>query len=274
MHDTHTTPQFDFGENWTSFARGALSAARIEQSRADFSALLAGIELQGKSFLDIGFGQGLAVLSAAAHGGRVVGCDVNPKCRDALAATAQWFPDVSLDAIEIVEGSILDVATLAALRDAAPSGDGRYDVVHAWGVLHHTGDMWSALTHAAGFVREGGHLVVALYNRHFTSRAWRAIKRLYCVAPPPLRRATVAAFVPVIFAAKLVVTWRNPLRQQRGMDFYYDVVDWVGGYPYEYASIADVCGRTVPLGFTPVCTRVAEVPTGCNELVFQRICGG
>ena len=265
-----SSTQFDFGQNWSDFARDALTRERVDRAQEEFSALLAGVELQNASFLDIGFGQGLTVLSAARHGARVVGCDINPKCREALHTSATWFPDVAAGAIPIVEGSILDDAVLAALRAASPSGDGRFDVVHSWGVLHHTGDMHTAIRNAASLVRPGGHLVLAIYNRHWSSPVWKAIKWLYCQSPAWLQRAMIAAFSPVIWVAKLAVTGRNPARQERGMDFHYNVIDWVGGYPYEYASIDELRAQVEALGFNCLWWREAEVPTGCNEAVFQR----
>ena len=54
------------------------------------------------------------------------------------------------------------------------------------------------------------------------------------------------------------------------MDFYYDVVDWVGGYPYEYATIDEVRSIVEPLGLTCIRVNPAGVPTGCNELIFER----
>jgi 2-polyprenyl-6-hydroxyphenyl methylase/3-demethylubiquinone-9 3-methyltransferase len=54
------------------------------------------------------------------------------------------------------------------------------------------------------------------------------------------------------------------------MDFYYDVVDWVGGYPYQYASVAEIVQMLQELGFASVKVVPTEVPTGCNEFVFQR----
>ena len=79
-----------------------------------------------------------------------------------------------------------------------------------------------------------------------------------------------AAFVPVIYVAKLLATRRNPLRKERGMSFRYDVVDWIGGYPYEYASRSQVerfvrGRRLVPKRFV-----AAGVPIGCNEFVFLK----
>jgi SAM-dependent methyltransferase len=262
--------QFDFGQNWSEFARAALTRERVDHALQEFATLLSGVPLADAAFVDIGFGQGLVLLAAAQHRARVVGCDINPKCRDALATSATWFPSVATDAIPIVEGSILDDAVVAALRAASPNGDGLFDVVHSWGVLHHTGDMRRAIRNAASLVRPGGHFVLAIYNRHWSSPAWSAVKWIYCRSPWWLQRVLIVLLKPVIWLAKLLVTGRNPTRQERGMDFHYNVVDWVGGYPYEYASIDELRAQVEALGFECLRWRAAEVPTGCNEFVFVR----
>jgi 2-polyprenyl-6-hydroxyphenyl methylase/3-demethylubiquinone-9 3-methyltransferase len=130
--------------------------------------------------------------------------------------------------------------------------------------------MWKAIENTCALVRPGGHLVLAIYNRHWSSPYWTAVKRVYVGSPAAVRKALVLGFVPVIYLAKLLVTGRNPLRMTRGMDFYYDVVDWVGGYPYECASRAEIEQFVTARGF--VCKRflAANVPTGCNEFVFAR----
>ncbi len=262
---------FDFGQNWTEFARSALSSARVERAQKEFAALLEGVPLRDATFLDIGFGQGLSLLSAAQRGSLAIGCDINPKCREALQTSAAWFPEVELAGIPIVAGSILDPTVVTQLHSIAPSGDGGYDVAHSWGVLHHTGNMRLAIRNAASLVRPGGHLVLAIYNRHWSSPAWTVMKWLYCKAPHWMQRFLVYLFLPVIWLAKLAVTGRAPAQQTRGMDFYYDVIDWIGGYPYEYASIEELRALVEPLGFACLRWRAAEVPTGCNEFVFRRI---
>jgi 2-polyprenyl-6-hydroxyphenyl methylase/3-demethylubiquinone-9 3-methyltransferase len=57
---------------------------------------------------------------------------------------------------------------------------------------------------------------------------------------------------------------------ERGMDFYYNVVDWVGGFPYEYATPEEVARHLSERGFTLRWQAEATVPTGCNEQVFVR----
>ena len=264
-------PQFDFGENWSDFSANALTSERIRQAREEFAGFMARgtAGIVRKSFLDIGFGQGLSLLSAASMGAVAVGCDLNPKCAQVLERNRGLFPELAAHAIPVVVGSILDPATVEALRKLAPDASG-YEIVHSWGVLHHTGRMWQAIDHAAALVRPGGALFLALYNRHWTSPAWTAIKFAYVRAPSWLQRAIVAALYPVILGAKWAVTRRNPMRMDRGMDFYYNVVDWVGGYPYEYASLQEVTRHLEGLGFALRVATPAGVPTGCNEYVFVR----
>ena len=261
--------QFDFGKNWTEFARSALTPERAVQARSSFSKLLDGIPLRGRRFLDIGFGQGLSLLCAVEAGAFAFGCDINPKCREALESSSIQFPLVRTDEIPVVIGSILDGEVVARIAHYG-DGHGRFDIVHSWGVLHHTGDMRRAIRNAAALVNEGGHFVIALYNRHWSSLSWLAVKWLFCKSPGWSRRVMIALLYPVIWVAKLLITGENPKRKERGMDFYYDVVDWVGGYPYEFGSVNEIMAIVVPLGFECIRAIPSNVPTGCNEFVFQR----
>ena len=262
--------QFDFGQNWAEFSQNAATHERAAQARDQFAALMGDIDLQGKSFLDIGFGQGFSLLSACALGAKGVGCDINPKCHEVIMRNRALFPDSGTGPIPLLVGSILDDNVVAALRESREFGAVGFDVVHSWGVLHHTGDMRRALVNAASLVRPGGHFVVANYNRHWSSRPWLAIKSLYVHSARWMQRLMIGALYPVIWLAKLAVTGQNPKSTDRGMDFYYDVVDWVGGDPYEYTTSTEMEEICQPIGFSLVRAIPANVPTGCNELVFRK----
>ena len=264
--------KFDFGQNWSDFSLSALTAERTAQARMEFSRLMehAMVDFKQKSFLDIGFGQGLSLLAAASLGAYAVGCDINPKCGEVLALNRARFPELAERNIPVVIGSILDEATLARLRVISPTG-GTYDIVHSWGVLHHTGRMWAAVDQAADLVAPGGVLVLALYNRHWSSPFWKTVKRAYCAAPKWLQRVLIWLFYPVILVAKWLVTGRSPHAMERGMDFYYNVIDWVGGYPYEYARMDEVTGHLMRRGFVLQWQSPAKVPTGCNEQIFKSV---
>ena len=261
--------QFDFGENWLEFSQHALTLEKVTQAKQDFSILIRGIDLQNRSFLDVGFGQGLTLLAASEMGASVTGNDINPKCTKVLGQNVQFFPSVSLPDIPIVIGSILDNGVVGELMEKSPGRKG-YDIVHSWGVLHHTGDMKKAVQNTASMVRPGGHLIIALYNRHWTSPIWLMIKWLYGKSPPITKKTMVTALFPIIYGAKFLVTGKNPKKQSRGMDFYYDVIDWVGGYPYEYAAIREMEPFISQMGFKKIKSIPAQVPTGCNEFIFER----
>lgn len=254
--------QFDFGQNWQDFSASRLDGLHIEQARQHFRELMAEVDLTGKTFLDVGFGQGLSLLIAYQEGAMVTGLDINPKCAQVVERNKQAL-GVEED-IETIVGSVLNPEDLAKLQDR------QFDIVHSWGVLHHTGDMASAINNACRFVKPDGHLVLAIYNRHWSSLPWLWIKWFYCHIPVVLQKVMIGLFYPVIMLAKFLVTGQNPFRMSRGMDFYYNVVDWVGGYPYEYASIEEMVALLEKIGFALQKSIDSKVPTGCNEYVFKR----
>jgi 2-polyprenyl-3-methyl-5-hydroxy-6-metoxy-1,4-benzoquinol methylase len=256
--------QFDFGKNWLDYSVNSLSADKVERARLDFANLLAAvIGLQPEAtFLDIGFGQGLSLCVASERFDRVVGCDINPKCKEAVEFTRTYFPDLKVDP-DILIGSIVDEAFVSELIQR---NGGKYDVVHSWGVLHHTGHMRRAIANAASLVAPGGTLIIAIYNKHWTSYIWRIIKRIYVDSPKFVQLLMVWS----LYSLKRILQYRKN-SDYRGMDFYHDIVDWVGGYPYEFASKDEIIGIMRMHGFDIVTMIPTEGLTGCNEFVFQKV---
>lgn len=261
---------FDFGQNWLEFSEKALSNDRVIQAKTDFCCLMKEVPFKDKSFLDIGFGQGLSLLCAVEMGAKVVGCDINPKCAEALKQNLKFFPEIAGKNIQTIIGSILDSSTVEKLCKSTPDGNRCYDIVHSWGALHHTGNMKLAIMNAAGLVKDGGNFVLSFYNRHWSSPIWLMIKWFYCKSAKWIQRVMITLLYPIIWFAKLLITKKNPKEQARGMDFFYDVIDWVGGYPYEYADTKTIQHFVENLGFKLVKTVPATVPTGCNEFVFKK----
>ena len=252
---------FKFGENWASFSKN-IDEAKIEEAMQSLNKLFGENALAGQSFLDIGCGSGLFSVAAARLGAHpVLGLDADPL---AVATSknnaAQWLE--GCPAVSFRHLSVLDVERMNAL--------GRYDVVYAWGVLHHTGNMIAALQIAAQRVVSNGILMVAIYNRHWSSPPWKWIKWFYNRVGRMGQDLLVWMFMPVIFLAKWLVTARNPLEMQRGMDFKHNIVDWIGGYPYEYASLQEMTSILEKLGFEILHIFPASVPIGCNEFVCRK----
>ncbi len=261
-------PRFAFGRNWQRYLAG-VTEERLEAARQELAGMLEVEDLAGKSFLDIGSGSGIHSLAAARLGARVTSFDFDAesvRCTEEVRARHgegfEWT---------VEEGSILD--------DDFAAAQGVFDVVYSWGVLHHTGDQWHALENAMGRVADGGRLFIALYNdQGGASRRWRAIKRAYVGAPRPLRWCLVVA-VGAYFEAKrslsALLRLRNPLPfrrsgRRRGMSVWNDLVDWVGGYPFEVSKPEEVFEACRARGFRLRRLRTCGGGLGCNEFVFEK----
>lgn len=252
---------FDFGTNWQEFSRAHADIERLAIAAQSLQTLLDQASLDGLSFLDIGCGSGLFSLAACMLGARqVVGIDINPRSVEvSFHNRGRLMPN---GAVEFLQMSVLDRHAMDAL--------GQFDIVYAWGSLHHTGAMWQAIQNTAGCVAPNGTLLLALYNHHWTAPLWNRIKRSFSRLP---RRAQEIAALPlggVIYVAKFIWTRQNPLNKQRGMDFWYDVIDWLGGYPYEYATPPQIESFVGEMGLRLRKQIPAQVPTGCNEFVFAQ----
>lgn len=251
---------FKFGDNWASFSR-QLDEARIEEAMQSLNSLFGNNTLKGMSFLDIGSGSGLFSIAAANLGcDPIAGIDVDPISVQVSRENTKCWLEASNN-IVFQHASVLDAEGLNAL--------GKFDIVYSWGVLHHTGSMYEAIRNAAQLVKPGGRFMIAIYNRHWSSGAWWVIKWLYNHAGALGQKILVWIFTPIIFVAKWMVTFKNPLKMRRGMDFMHNIVDWVGGYPYEYASVDEMTHFLNGIGIDVVEVRAANTPIGCNEFVCK-----
>jgi 2-polyprenyl-6-hydroxyphenyl methylase/3-demethylubiquinone-9 3-methyltransferase len=232
--------RYGFGANWESFIAKHYSEERRKSAAENLLGFLGRQDLDGLAFLDIGSGSGLHSLAAFDAGAvRIHSFDY-----DALSVrtTGELHRRAGAPASWHVErGDVLDGAYMDAL--------GTWDVVYAWGVLHHTGDMWRAIDNAARRVAPGGLFFLALYSSNVAAPSpefWLDVKRRYNAAGALGKRRL-----------ELWYLWhfglgRNPLRlpllarqmrdrrRLRGMSYMTDVRDWLGGWPMEYADDQEV----------------------------------
>lgn len=265
--------RFRFGENWRRFVV-LVDDDRIAAAERDLQQMLGLDDLSGLRFLDAGSGSGLASLAARRLGARVVSFDIDTESVESTAFLRRTHFGDDDEGWLVEHGSVLDADYLKSL--------GTFDIVHSWGVLHHTGAMWDACEKVIRCVEPGGRLFIALYNDQGTwSERWKRIKRLYCSGTVG-RLLVTGVCVPAIHARRLaadIVWMRNPLtrfrtKKARGMSPWHDMRDWLGGYPFEVAKPEDVFDFYRLRGFELTRLKTVGGSMGCNVFVFRETDGG
>jgi hypothetical protein len=163
-----------------------------------------------------------------------------------------------------MQGSVLDEVYMRSLPQA--------DIIYAYGVLHHTGDTWQALENSRIPLSPNGVFYVALYSHtnyynlhvahgHPTPEQWLEIKQRYNRAGVLRRTVMEWHYVSETYLWKKWEDFWWELRnspsqaiqriydfgrevsvyqENRGMEFWTDVRDWLGGWPMEFVKESEV----------------------------------
>ena len=263
--------RFEFGENWKEFLEN-ISDVRIRYAEDSLCEMLGLDDLTGKSFFDIGSGSGLSSLAARNRGAKVTSFDFDESSVWCTAELKKQFFKDDEDWV-VKQGSVLDRDFLVTF--------GEQDIVYSWGVLHHTGRMWIAIDNSLACVKNRGFFFLAVYNdQGFKSHAWWLVKSLYNKLPKFLKKPfayTMGFSVQLITLLKYTIklkpmTVLRPMlnyKKSPGMSMFTDMVDWYGGFPFEFAKYDYLIDYVESKGFRLVKGK-ENTSLGCHELVFLK----
>jgi len=265
FYKRYKKPSFSFGQNWRNFLK-LLTTEKIIIAKQSLTNFLG--NMSNKKVLDIGSGSGLFSYSFYMLGvKKIVSFDIDKfsvECTKFLRSRVK-----NHDKWEIYHGSILDKGFISEL--------GKFDIVYAWGVLHHTGKMWEAIKNTTTLINPNGLLYLAIYNKSKFSKYWLKIKEFYNLSPKIGKILLNLFFVSIIHFLYPVFKFTNPFKRvknyqkNRGMDFFIDVKDWLGGYPYEYATFKEVIKTIERINPKLKLIKFKKVTsTGNNEFLFKK----
>jgi len=255
---------FSFGENWLNLI-DSLDQDTLDSAAADIKDWIDVSWIKNKNVIDIGSGSGLSSLSFKQAGcGDLTSIDVDPSSVSATLKLAQSHP-VFIDSWNIQEASILNDPLIESLP--------KYDLVYSWGVLHHTGQMWRAIDNAAKLCKSGGLIWLSIYTGGHKYREDLELKQAFNAADVDEKKQMIQAEI-LKEQMHLEQMGSNPedwnRKKERGMNVYNDIVDWLGGLPYEVARVSEMLVFFQQKRFVPL--RVLEDgPRACSIYLFKKL---
>ena len=263
---------FSFGQNWQNFLKN-LNSNHIKQAKLSLADFLKPYQIKNKTFIDIGCGSGLSSLAAfLLNAKKVISLDIDIasiNCTKQIK-TKQGNPKNWA----IKQGSILNRKFLKTLP--------KFGIVYSWGVLHHTGDMYTAIDNATSLVEPNGLLFIAIYNdfqtrfHGGTSKFWLKVKKKYNQSSPLVKKIFFLFFAAYNILGITFISSQNPIfyiknyHHKRGMSWHHDIIDWLGGYPYEFATPDKIINHLGSKNF--LCQKMKfNNGIGCNQFLFKNL---
>ena len=261
-NDKRADGQFSFGNNWFNFVSYTVTEDVIQEANDDISKW---INVKDKSIIDIGCGSGLSSLVFYKNEAKFIhSFDYDINSISACKLLKQKFNIENDNERWFVEqASILDTKYINSI--------GTFDIVFSWGVLHHTGSMWEAIDNASSLCKQNGLLFLTLYSNLEGYNNEYNTKVRYNNCSVDEKKKMIAEFVMYIKKDSLtegdIINWN--IRTKRGMNRYNDLIDWLGGLPYEVCTTEMIVNYLKPKGFT-LLKKYDPVFQACHEWLFEK----
>lgn len=169
-------------------------------------------EIRGKTVLDAGCGTGIfSVIFARNGASRVTGIDISPGSLGTAEGLAARFK------LKNTEFRREDMLSL-------PFKEGSFDIVWAWGTVHHTTDPFGAVGGLLRLLKPGGSMLLAVYKRTRVTFLHEAVRRT--LIRTPRWSWTTLSKVMAFFLAPVVFLFKKREKSRKGEKLEELILDW------------------------------------------------
>jgi len=191
---------------WTEYV------PQYEASEKHWAMFYSPEEVQGMAILDAGCGTGIFSAIFARNGaGRVVGIDISPGSLETARGLKEKFnlANVSFERQDMLQ---------------LPFADGTFDVVWAWGTVHHTTDPLQAISELARVLRPGGSIFLAVYKRTKLTWIHEIIRKT--LVKTPKQSWTALSKIMAFFLSPVVFFFKKREKSRKGEKLEELILDW------------------------------------------------
>jgi ubiquinone/menaquinone biosynthesis C-methylase UbiE len=169
-------------------------------------------EVKGNAVLDSGCGTGIFSIIFAKNGaGQVTGIDISPGSLGTAESLKQKF---GLTNARFEQQDMLHL----------PYADASFDIVWAWGTVHHTTDPLGAIDGLIRVLKPGGSILLAIYKKTKVTWIHEAIRRT--LIKTPRFSWNFLAKVMAFFGTPIVWVFKRREKARKGESLSELILDW------------------------------------------------
>jgi len=169
-------------------------------------------EINNKKVLDAGCGTGIfSIIFANKGASLVVGIDISPGSLETAKALKKRF---DLRNVEFKKEDMLQL----------PFEDEAFDIVWAWGTVHHTTNPFEAIDELSRVLKKGGALLLAVYKRTRLTFIHEIIRKI--LIKTPKKSWTILSKIFGVFLAPVVFLFKKRQKSRKGEKLEELILDW------------------------------------------------
>ena len=169
-------------------------------------------EVKGNAVLDSGCGTGIFSIIFAKNGaGQVTGIDISPGSLGTAESLKQKF---GLTNARFEQQDMLHL----------PYADASFDIVWAWGTVHHTTDPLGAIDGLIRVLKPGGSILLAIYKKTKVTWIHEIIRRT--LIKTPRFSWNFLAKVMAFFGTPIVWVFKRREKARKGESLSELILDW------------------------------------------------